>query len=86
MIYSSLESLGFLQVYKQFIGKKPNTSYKVTKEGRKAFNKHLDALEALLKNRKHFFHQKTVMNTITNITERSIIQIYFVFQSTLRYE
>jgi hypothetical protein len=48
---SALESLGFLQVYKQFIGKKPNTSYKVTKDGRKAFNKHLDALEALLKNR-----------------------------------
>jgi len=48
---SALESLGFFEVYKQFIGKKPNTSYKVTKDGRKAFNKHLDALEALLKNR-----------------------------------
>jgi DNA-binding MarR family transcriptional regulator len=48
----ALEKLNFIEVKKQFIGKKPNTSYKVTKEGRKAFNQHLDALEELLKNRK----------------------------------
>lgn len=44
-----LETEGFLEVRKQFIGKKPNTSYSVTVAGRKAFNDHLDALEQLLK-------------------------------------
>jgi hypothetical protein len=38
-------------VKKQFIGKKPNTTYAVTKTGKKAFNEHLDALENLIKNR-----------------------------------
>lgn len=44
-----LETEGFVEVRKQFIGKKPNTSYSVTVAGRKAFNDHLDALEQLLK-------------------------------------
>ena len=46
-----LEGEGFIEVRKQFIGKKPNTSYAVTATGRKAFNDHLDALEQLLKMR-----------------------------------
>jgi len=49
---TALEKLAYIDVIKQFIGKKPNTTYKVTIEGREAFNKHLDALEALLKIRK----------------------------------
>ena len=48
---SSLETLNYVEVRKQFIGKKPNTSYAVTKEGKKAFNKHLDVLERILKER-----------------------------------
>ena len=44
-----LETEDFIEVRKQFIGKKPNTSYAVTVAGRKAFNYHLDALEQLLK-------------------------------------
>lgn len=48
---SALEKLNYLEVRKQFIGKKPNTSYVATDEGRKAFNSHLDALENLLKKR-----------------------------------
>lgn len=47
----ALEKLSYVEVRKQFIGKKPNTSYAVTKEGKKAFNEHLDALENLLKRR-----------------------------------
>ncbi len=47
----ALEKLQYVEVKKQFIGKKPNTSYAVTKAGKKAFNEHLDALESLLKNR-----------------------------------
>ena len=48
---SALEKTEYLQVKKQFIGKKPNTTYAVTKSGKKAFNEHLDALEKLLKDR-----------------------------------
>lgn len=45
----ALEKENYIEVQKQFIGKKPNTSYAVTEAGRKAFRGHLDALEALLK-------------------------------------
>lgn len=47
----ALEKLNYVEVKKQFIGKKPNTSYAVTRAGKKAFNDHLDALENLLKQR-----------------------------------
>ncbi|MEL6989631.1 MAG: transcriptional regulator [Bacteroidota bacterium] len=47
----ALEKLAFIKVQKQFIGRKPNTRYKCTAKGRKAFNAHLDALEKLLKGR-----------------------------------
>jgi len=46
---SALEKLKYIEVTKQFIGKKPNTSYILTDEGRKAFNQHLNALENLIK-------------------------------------
>ncbi len=49
----ALEEAEYLQVEKQFIGRKPNTTYHATETGRKAFNSHLDALEQLiLSNRK----------------------------------
>jgi DNA-binding MarR family transcriptional regulator len=48
---SALEKLEYIEVQKQFIGKKPNTTYSVTRAGKKAFNEHLDALEKLLKQR-----------------------------------
>ena len=46
---TALEKLEFIEVRKQFIGKKPNTSYAVTKIGRQAFNDHLSALEKMIK-------------------------------------
>ncbi len=46
---SALEKLNYIKVKKQFIGKKPNTSYAVTPAGKKAFSEHLDALEKILK-------------------------------------
>lgn len=49
---SALEKLKYVDVKKQFIGRKPNTTYSVTRLGKKAFESHLDALENLLKNRK----------------------------------
>jgi DNA-binding MarR family transcriptional regulator len=48
---TALEKMDFLEVKKQFVGKKPNTSYGITKKGKKAFSEHLDALENLLKKR-----------------------------------
>ena len=48
---TALEKLDYIQVKKQFVGKKPNTSYAVTRAGKKAFNGHLDALEKILKRR-----------------------------------
>ena len=47
----TLEKEKFIEVRKRFIGRKPNTSYRVTDAGRRAFNDHLDALENLLKMR-----------------------------------
>lgn len=46
---SALEKAGYLKVKKQFIDRKPNTSYSATSEGKKAFNAHLKLLEKLLK-------------------------------------
>ena len=48
---AALEKEEYLEIKKQFVGKKPNTSYAVTKAGKKAFNDHLDALEKILKKR-----------------------------------
>ncbi|HRG59569.1 MAG TPA: transcriptional regulator [Bacteroidia bacterium] len=48
---NALEKMEYIKVQKQFVGKKPNTSYAVTKIGKKAFSNHLDALENLLKKR-----------------------------------
>lgn len=46
----ALEKERFIEVRKRFVGKKPNTSYRATAPGQKAFNDHLDALERLLDN------------------------------------
>lgn len=48
---AALEKEAYIEVRKQFVGKKPQTSYRVTQAGRQAFNDHLDALENLLKQR-----------------------------------
>lgn len=46
---SALEKLEYVLVNKQFIGKKPNTTYAVTSQGKTAFMEHLSALESLIK-------------------------------------
>ncbi len=48
----ALEKLKFIGVEKSFIERKPNTKYYITKEGKKAFNHHLKALENLIKAQK----------------------------------
>ncbi|MEX0288240.1 MAG: winged helix-turn-helix domain-containing protein, partial [Flavobacteriaceae bacterium] len=43
----ALEKAVYIKVEKQFIGRKPNTRYSATKQGKLAFKKHIDALEKL---------------------------------------
>ena len=44
----ALEKISFLEIKKQFIGKKPLTTFKVTNIGKKAFMEHINGLEKLL--------------------------------------
>lgn len=45
---NALEKAEYIEVKKEFVGKKPKTSYRVTQAGRTAFTEHLDALEKLI--------------------------------------
>ena len=45
----ALEENSVLKVEKGFIGRKTNTTYKITKSGEKAFKAHIDALEKMIK-------------------------------------
>lgn len=44
-----LEKEEFITVEKSFVGRKPNTKYFMTQQGKKAFGDHLKALEKLIK-------------------------------------
>jgi DNA-binding MarR family transcriptional regulator len=44
----ALETEAYIQVEKQFIGKKPNTRYGATPAGKTAFKNHIEALEKLI--------------------------------------
>ncbi|MFH6937297.1 winged helix-turn-helix domain-containing protein [Flavobacterium sp. FlaQc-30] len=46
---SALEKSQYIEVKKEFVGKKPKTSYQVTPLGRAAFKEHLSYLEKLMK-------------------------------------
>ena len=46
---TALEKLEYIKITKEFVGKKPRTSYSATPLGKKAFNEHLNALERILK-------------------------------------
>ncbi|MCD1116029.1 winged helix-turn-helix domain-containing protein [Chryseobacterium turcicum] len=45
---NALEKSNYIEVKKEFVGKKPKTSYRVTQLGRTAFTEHLNALEKLI--------------------------------------
>jgi DNA-binding HxlR family transcriptional regulator len=45
----ALEDKGLIKAKKQFIGRKPNTSYTITEKGVQLFKEHLNALENLIK-------------------------------------
>jgi len=49
---SSLEKIGYIEAKKQFLGKKPKSSYRVTIAGRMEFTRHIDALEQMIKEQK----------------------------------
>jgi len=46
----SLEKENYLSLEKSFLGRKPNTVYRITKLGSLEFKKHIQALEQLIKN------------------------------------
>jgi DNA-binding MarR family transcriptional regulator len=48
----ALEKEAFIVVEKSFVGRKPNTMYSITKDGKKAFGNHLTALEKLIQSQK----------------------------------
>lgn len=45
----ALEKVAYIQFTKDFVGRKPRTQYHATSAGKTAFEKHLNALEQLLK-------------------------------------
>jgi len=45
----SLEKSQYITFEKEFKGRKPNTKYYATESGKKAFKKHIKAIENLLK-------------------------------------
>jgi DNA-binding MarR family transcriptional regulator len=49
---TALEKLKYIEVVKQFIGKKPNTTYFATEAGKRAFSEHLNMLEKIIKSHK----------------------------------
>lgn len=48
----ALEKEEFIGMKKAFVGRKPNTKYFITKNGKKQFEQHLSALESLIKSQK----------------------------------
>jgi predicted transcriptional regulator len=46
----ALEKINFLEIKKQFIGKKPLTTYRITAIGKNAFKDHVSGLEKLINN------------------------------------
>ena len=44
----ALEKINFLEIKKQFIGKKPLTTYRITTTGKNAFKDHISGLEKLI--------------------------------------
>ncbi len=44
-----LEAAEYVSFKKQFVGRRPQTTYAATEKGKLAFKVHLDALEAMLK-------------------------------------
>lgn len=48
----ALEKENYIGVVKSFVDRKPNTKYYISKEGKKAFDNHLKALQKLIESQK----------------------------------
>jgi len=48
----ALEKEEYITIHKSFLGRKPNTTYSASENGRKAFKMHLQALENLIRQQK----------------------------------
>jgi len=46
---AALEKNNYIEVKKEFVGKKPRTSYKITEIGKRAFQEHLNFLEKMMR-------------------------------------
>jgi len=46
---SALEKGGYIEIKKEFVGKKPKTSYRLTNKGRTAFKEHIGSLEKIMR-------------------------------------
>ncbi len=44
-----LENKEYISIHKEFLNRKPNTKYTITNAGKMAFQKHIQAIEKLLK-------------------------------------
>ena len=45
---TTLEQAGYVDIRKRFVGKRPQTSAKLTRRGRMAFTRHVAALQAIV--------------------------------------
>jgi DNA-binding MarR family transcriptional regulator len=45
----ALEGINYINTQKEFVNRKPRTSYSATEQGKKAFKAHLNALEKLIR-------------------------------------
>ncbi|MBL4677952.1 MAG: transcriptional regulator [Mucilaginibacter sp.] len=48
----ALEKEQYITIHKSFLGRKPNTNYAASEQGKYAFKQHLDALEQIIKQQK----------------------------------
>ena len=47
-----LEKAGYVNIDKQFVGRRPQTTARLTRPGRAAFTRHLDQLEEIVRQRR----------------------------------
>ena len=47
---SKLETAGYVEIKKEFVGKIPRTLLRLTKQGKKAFQKYLESMKQVLEN------------------------------------
>jgi DNA-binding MarR family transcriptional regulator len=50
---STLESAGYIEIHRRFVGKRPRTSASLSTAGRQAFERHVAALQQILARSQH---------------------------------